>query len=472
MRDAHGSGWRVRSLASIERRRARTCKAGIAFFAAKPPASIADPSVRSVRANSGTWPSKLVADVGAKALSASHDNSKEGADGHGCCDDDPLQRNDPWFKAASDAGHAVLTATCKSFVDASTQTADPTTLRLEEALPAGPPSWLTLPDPGCWPPDLGACLGLPLQPPDENRRSYDLDFAEVWDTFASHESILDRMHRRFEALEGYVAKAVSEAVSQLTGDTYMKSINDNTATLVTGVHNLLQSRMSNMQLAIDKLNEMQGESASIDSGTSPASLEGALLEDETSTIVTSGLLSAQALSPLEPDAADFVEKDEKDASLYDLLDTLDDPLQGTTMECSVLSVGDTVLANGLANATHLNNLVGVIEGYHEASERYEVRFAPQLAPSLIRACNLMHPARCPHCSSEITGSRCFACPSGELVMHNSLRTCTLRSDKVSSHNSHTHMDVFSAASQTPEGPGSHSGDGLQMHVSNDQHEDT
>ena len=50
-----------------------------------------------------------------------------------------------------------------------------------------------------------------------------------------------------------------------------------------------------------------------------------------------------------------------------------------------LAEGTAVLVSGLRSATHLNNLVGIIEAYNERSERYEVRFAPTIAPSLIRA---------------------------------------------------------------------------------------
>ena len=174
----------------------------------------------------------------------------------------------------------------------------------------------------------------------------------------------------------------------------------------------------------------------------------------------------------EPELADADETDSLDSFPSVLSDTYCAQPRENPLKCSVLSAGDTVLVHGLSNAIDLNNLVGVFDGYHEFSERYEVRFAPRLAPSRIRACNLMHPARCPHCSSEITGSQCFACPSGNLVLHKSLRTRTPpQSVKVSSHSIHTHMD-FSAASLPPEGPGSHSGNGLQMHASNDQHEDT
>ena len=129
--------------------------------------------------------------------------------------------------------------------------------------------------------------------------------------------------------------------------------------------------------------------------------------------------------------------------------------------------------HGLHSATHLNNLVGAVVGYNAVSERYDVRVAPCLAPVFVKAQNLMHPARCPNCSSEITGSQCFACPLGELVLHKSLRIGTpSQSAEISSHTSHTHMDFLPAASLTPEGPGSHSGKGLQLHACNETQDDT
>ena len=86
-----------------------------------------------------------------------------------------------------------------------------------------------------------------------------------------------------------------------------------------------------------------------------------------------------------------------------------------------LSVGRSVLVHGLSRAQHLNNLVGVITGYDAQAERYIVRFAPNVTPSKIKACNLMFPVQCPHCSSEVTGSHCHACASGKLLLHESLR---------------------------------------------------
>ena len=85
-------------------------------------------------------------------------------------------------------------------------------------------------------------------------------------------------------------------------------------------------------------------------------------------------------------------------------------------------VGCNVLVHGLKQAEHLNNLVGQVEGYDSKAERYLIRFAPRLTPSKIRACNLKHPVQCPFCLSEVSGTRCFACPSGELLVHESIRS--------------------------------------------------
>ena len=440
MRDVHGTGWRVRSLASIERRRARINKAGSGYFAAKPGAPFADPTARCARTNYDTLQSKPLADTGAQTLSPSSYASKQVDHDNGGFVADPMQMNDPWLHAARIAGPAVTAATHKSFVDASTQTSGSIILRLEEAIPLCPPACLTLPDPGGLPLGLDACLGSPTQAPDEDRRAYELDFAEVWDTVASHTSSLEQMDRRLEALKGYVSKAISGALTELTEGSYMKSVNDNTATLVTGVYNSLQSKMSKMQLAIDKLADELADVADKDA---------------------------------ERELADVADKDAVDPSVFDSCDAQHEPFPEPSMKCSVLPIGDTALVHGLLNATHLNNLVGMIEGYHEVSDRYEVRFAPQLALSSIKACNLMHPARCPHCSSEITGSQCFACPSGHLVLHESLRICNpSQSDDGHSLSSDSHMDFSFADSLTPEGPGSHSGNGSQLHANIAQHEDT
>jgi hypothetical protein len=86
-------------------------------------------------------------------------------------------------------------------------------------------------------------------------------------------------------------------------------------------------------------------------------------------------------------------------------------------------VGDNVLVHGLLRAPHLNNLIGAIGGYDALADRYIVSFAPKVTPTKIKACNLMFPARCPFCSSEVTGSHCHACPSGELLLHESIRMC-------------------------------------------------
>ena len=333
---------------------------------------------------------------------------------------------------------------------------------------------------------LGDCGASCLQPAEEDGPSH-LDLAEVWDALDMHKLSLDRTHRRFEALKSSVVEAISAAISQLTEGSYMKSVNDNTVTLVTGVHSALRSEIKKLHLAIDKLDESQREGqrdhsalevsglegASFNGGAPPASTDGGLLEAEPISCSVHGPSNLQEVDMPEPELADVDETDSLDSFPSVLSDTYSAQPQVNRFKCSVLSAGDTVLVHSLSKATDLNNLVGVIEGYHEFSERYEVRFAPRMAPSRIRACNLMHPARCPHCSGEITGSQCFACPSGNLVLHQSLRTRTPpQSVKGSSHSTHTHMDFLSAASLTPEDPGSHSGNGLQMHASNDQHEDT
>ena len=92
-----------------------------------------------------------------------------------------------------------------------------------------------------------------------------------------------------------------------------------------------------------------------------------------------------------------------------------------TQETSAIGVDDHVLVHGLSQAKHLNNIIGLVVGYDDTSDRFVIRFAPKLTPSKIRAGNLMFPAVCPYCSAEVTGSQCFACSSGYLLLHESIR---------------------------------------------------
>ena len=73
--------------------------------------------------------------------------------------------------------------------------------------------------------------------------------------------------------------------------------------------------------------------------------------------------------------------------------------------CGTLKSGWSIAFTCYAKSTCLGDLVRVIEDDHEVSDTYVVNFASGLAPSLIRAHNLMHLAQLPHCSSETTGRR-------------------------------------------------------------------
>ena len=529
MEASHGSGWRVRSMASIKQRRARTSKSGILYISARTSSFIAAPAALKSNVNGKSSTLKHLADAGAAASSTSHFWGHRVED-NGSYHVDPIQSNDPWSKAlavdvpatsltldeawdryrwparrkskepyVSSDGLTHTAMTCKSFADATTQTV-PTTLQLDEAIPMSNPSRLSLPDPGCWP--CGACLGVSSRCLDEESHSYDIDIAEMWDTFENQKLSIDRMHRRLDALQSSTSDAIVAAVSQMTEGSHMKAINDNTTTLVTGVYNLLHNQVKKMQLAIDQLDirlspSVSNDPASVgkspreddgedlacgsvgplcvqaDAGTSLGPASDCSLDSQPAACVASGLPSSQPSSLAESEFGEAGQEGVLDLSISDPAATDCAQFWPPPMKCSSLAIGDTVLVNGLRNGAHLNNLVGVIEGFHEVSARYEVCFAPKITPSLINVHNLMHPARCPYCSSEITGSRCFACPSGHLVLHESLRICNpSQSDDGNSLSSDSHMDFSFADSLTPEGPGSHSGNGSQLHANIAQHEDT
>ena len=74
--------------------------------------------------------------------------------------------------------------------------------------------------------------------------------------------------------------------------------------------------------------------------------------------------------------------------------------------------------------------------------------------------------------AEFTGSRCFACPAGDLVLHESIRICRSPRRSMVILIVLAHMDSLSAASLTPEGLGSHSGSGSQLHDCTAQHDQT
>jgi len=118
--------------------------------------------------------------------------------------------------------------------------------------------------------------------------------------------------------------------------------------------------------------------------------------------------------------------------------------------------GDTVLVHGLAKARHLNNLLGCVLGFDEHSGRFMIRFASEVTPSKIKPCNLMFPAVCPHCSSEVTGSRCFACPAGEPLMHDPI--CCKPKDNPSIHSMHiSQTDSYLPSPRPLPGPGTRRG---------------
>jgi hypothetical protein len=119
------------------------------------------------------------------------------------------------------------------------------------------------------------------------------------------------------------------------------------------------------------------------------------------------------------DSLNDKDNDEDDDWLNTAQDDDDDEVEAETD--NNFGVGDFVLVHGLLRAPHLNNLMGAIEGYDALADRFIVSFAPKVTPTKIKACNLMFPARCPYCTSEVTGSHCHACPSGELLLHESIR---------------------------------------------------
>ena len=85
------------------------------------------------------------------------------------------------------------------------------------------------------------------------------------------------------------------------------------------------------------------------------------------------------------------------------------------MDCYGVSepiVGDTVLVQGLVEASHLNDKFAVITGFDSRNDRYILMFSPTEATVRVKKCNVMFPARCPCCESEVTSSGCFDCGYG------------------------------------------------------------